>query len=612
VDVGEVGRLTVGQFYLALRLISHAQTSGIVHADLVDTEPVGLPNFNLSRSRAVSDGSDPAELQRGGPTEELRVLGAAIDPSRMVDATSRREDQNDFVARSQYTLNFNVTEQILYSRIYDFLSPENGEISGPKAASFLESSEVPRPILHELWAICDEGGSGKLNRLKFFILLRLIAHTQASGMSLVNPSLQFIEPPNLPYFESQSFLGNMEGGAAATGGAAEEATKAAEESGAFFIEPLTGKDKRKYTDIFNKTAQDGFVDGAEGKALMERSGLSNEFLAVTWQLGDRDRDGRLSYGEFLVALHIITRCKKGDFNADDVVNLPKLEKALPAHLVAVFDEEPSDMPAVKSKKGVPEDNAENSAGVGSGSPTQDRERSPERERSPDSKERNINSPLGSPALESLHPTPEFSYLSKGGDQEASASEKPGSPQQQDASAFNIHPPILRATADNSRLPNFGGEAAISSARSRDREPHFGNSPTGQSEAITKNLDTITEADRRLAGRIRREAEALEAVLQQKEALFEEKNVDGRKLQISIENKASQQNEVNRTQNLLASRWNDIGTEQRIALSQFVATRFALAKSQLRQETEFLAHYVKNLSLDTLFKCLKLGVGNWSM
>lgn len=68
------------------------------------------------------------------------------------------QEQNDLLAKAQ--LNFNVPEQVLYSKIYETLDPEGGMILGKKASEFLESSGLSRLLLHELWAVADEDGTG--------------------------------------------------------------------------------------------------------------------------------------------------------------------------------------------------------------------------------------------------------------------------------------------------------------------------------------------------------------------------------------------------------------------------------------------------------------------
>lgn len=79
-----------------------------------------------------------------------------------------------------------------------------------------------------------------------------------------------------------------------------------------------------------------YVDGEDAKSLMQRSQLPNEFLAIVWQLSDRDNDGKLNFAEFLIAMHLITRCKKGDFRSEELAQLPSLESALPGHLETIL------------------------------------------------------------------------------------------------------------------------------------------------------------------------------------------------------------------------------------------------------------------------------------
>lgn len=114
-----------------------------------------------------------------------------------------------------------------------------------------------------------EISAGKLNRVRFFVLLRLVAHAQANGGSTVDSQLQFVEPPSLPVFDPNRVLGNK---ANSTTGDVETPNSGTEktthllnalqrvgqqENGAFYIEPLSHRDKRKYASIFIKSDPSG-------------------------------------------------------------------------------------------------------------------------------------------------------------------------------------------------------------------------------------------------------------------------------------------------------------------------------------------------------------------
>eukprot|EP00927_Polykrikos_kofoidii_P056308 TRINITY_DN50460_c0_g1_i1.p1 TRINITY_DN50460_c0_g1~~TRINITY_DN50460_c0_g1_i1.p1 ORF type:complete len:636 (-),score=84.86 TRINITY_DN50460_c0_g1_i1:59-1735(-) len=51
---------------------------------------------------------------------------------------------------------------------------------------------------------------------------------------------------------------------------------------------------------------DGFVEGAEAHSVCLRSNLPEEVLRVAWECADADRDGRLTFHEFVVLMHIVS------------------------------------------------------------------------------------------------------------------------------------------------------------------------------------------------------------------------------------------------------------------------------------------------------------------
>ena len=157
--------------------------------------------------------------------------------------------------------------------------------------------------------------------------LRLIAHAQANG-GFVGPELQLAVPPALPRFHS-AFGRSLGGPKAAEGGG----------NGGALAE-MSARDKRKYASIFRKTDtnRDGVVEGEPDlRVLMERSKLPNAFLALIWEFLDRDNQGRMRFPEFVVAMHLITRCKKGDFPLDRVRTLRDLEAVLSPQLAGILE-----------------------------------------------------------------------------------------------------------------------------------------------------------------------------------------------------------------------------------------------------------------------------------
>eukprot|EP00930_Biecheleria_cincta_P044817 TRINITY_DN30869_c0_g1_i1.p1 TRINITY_DN30869_c0_g1~~TRINITY_DN30869_c0_g1_i1.p1 ORF type:complete len:1177 (-),score=275.72 TRINITY_DN30869_c0_g1_i1:94-3378(-) len=68
----------------------------------------------------------------------------------------------------------------------------------------------------------------------------------------------------------------------------------------------------RYKAVFYQTDEDGdgFVTANEVRQLLERASLEEAEMAQIWGLSDQDQDGRLSLGEFVVAMHLTFRRSK--------------------------------------------------------------------------------------------------------------------------------------------------------------------------------------------------------------------------------------------------------------------------------------------------------------
>merc|ERR1719356_2432148 len=56
---------------------------------------------------------------------------------------------------------------------------------------------------------------------------------------------------------------------------------------------------------------DGFVEAVDARALCDGSGLPVSTLALAWEHADRDHDGRLTFREFVLLLHLVSCCSSG-------------------------------------------------------------------------------------------------------------------------------------------------------------------------------------------------------------------------------------------------------------------------------------------------------------
>ena len=239
-------------------------------------------------------------------------------------------------------------ERSYYDTLFTLAGPDiTGVVSGKQGALFFSASGLARDVLHKIWAIADIGQQGKLGREDFDVACRLIAHAQ-SGLT-PDPSLVNREPGVLPILEGlkrpsssvtlsgkQDFdvISLSDPGVDANTSYVDpvRASNIALSLSKLGIDPLefipfqsgpdvqtvsdwkiTEVNKSKYSGLFTSLDKDspGYVDGKTARRILEKSGLNRQLLGLIWELSDADSDGRLNETEFIVAMHLTTKCKKG-------------------------------------------------------------------------------------------------------------------------------------------------------------------------------------------------------------------------------------------------------------------------------------------------------------
>eukprot|EP00921_Rhytidocystis_pertsovi_P021032 GHVQ01033602.1.p1 GENE.GHVQ01033602.1~~GHVQ01033602.1.p1 ORF type:complete len:947 (+),score=183.04 GHVQ01033602.1:155-2842(+) len=241
-------------------------------------------------------------------------------------------------------LHLNPMELPFYQNLFRMADPQGmGYVDGAAAASFLQKSGLARPVLHEIWRLADTNNRGQMDPESFFVACRLVAHAQ-NGLPVANEAIA-LEPPSLPLFDlgtpsSEFSLHDSHQGSAPLGTMMDPNMAAVAMVGglpdgspslmnmfrsvgagsttgpmdnAMVTWTLTEPDRQKYLSVFQNTDSncDGFVEGMEAKELFSLSGVPDSDLMLIWNLADQDLDGRLSLNEFAVAMHLVTRRKKG-------------------------------------------------------------------------------------------------------------------------------------------------------------------------------------------------------------------------------------------------------------------------------------------------------------
>ena len=169
---------------------------------------------------------------------------------------------------------------------------------------------------------------------------------------------------------------------------------------------FTRREMKKYALVFLKLDRnsDGYVDGDDARTLMLRSAMENDVLARIWELADSDNDGRLSWPEFLVAMHLVSRARKNEV----------VPEVLPPHVNRILTH-PIDRPEVLAAEATNESTSRspirvNLPAAGSQTPPtnsafQARVSSPQfgRDESPDPEGRAGSIPLKKPAAFTILP-----------------------------------------------------------------------------------------------------------------------------------------------------------------------------------------------------------------
>ncbi|CAF0787535.1 unnamed protein product [Brachionus calyciflorus] len=80
------------------------------------------------------------------------------------------------------------------------------------------------------------------------------------------------------------------------------------------LAPIPSTSRAKYGQIFQSTdtGSTGFLTGQQAKNLLVQTGLPQAVLVQVWNLADYDKDGKLSYEEFIIAMHLCDFAKAGN------------------------------------------------------------------------------------------------------------------------------------------------------------------------------------------------------------------------------------------------------------------------------------------------------------
>ncbi|KAJ1566965.1 hypothetical protein HK405_007718, partial [Cladochytrium tenue] len=213
-----------------------------------------------------------------------------------------------------------------------------GAVSTNAAVAFLSRSQLDRNVLSQIWTLANPDAKSSLDGPGFYRAMKLISLAQAKlPLSLQQisartplPKFEGIAPPIAVAGPTSAIqrLGSNHGARPIsiqpTGPLSMQPTG----SGTFSI---SNEDRNRYFAAWNTCSPtDGFVSGDAARELFLKSGLTNETLRKVWLLVDNKGAMKLNLNQFMVAMYIISRMKKGTLHSVPPAIPPSLWNAISA------------------------------------------------------------------------------------------------------------------------------------------------------------------------------------------------------------------------------------------------------------------------------------------
>ncbi|KAL4235983.1 hypothetical protein ACF0H5_004371 [Mactra antiquata] len=173
----------------------------------------------------------------------------------------------------------------IFEGYYRQADPNNtGSLGALDAAKFLKKSGLKDNVLSQIWDLSDPNGKGYLEKLGFFVALKLISLVQ-NGQDPTIAKLGLETPqPNLGPVEIPP-----EGEPSPAGGWA-----------------LSASEKAKYDQVFDSLQPvNNLLAGDKVRPVLMNSKLPMDILGRIWELSDIDKDGYLDRDEFALAMHLV-------------------------------------------------------------------------------------------------------------------------------------------------------------------------------------------------------------------------------------------------------------------------------------------------------------------
>eukprot|EP01088_Endostelium_zonatum_P015368 TRINITY_DN3739_c0_g1_i1.p1 TRINITY_DN3739_c0_g1~~TRINITY_DN3739_c0_g1_i1.p1 ORF type:complete len:990 (-),score=367.51 TRINITY_DN3739_c0_g1_i1:27-2972(-) len=277
-DLQKKGSLTQDGFFLALRLISIAQTSSLPPNLTVDTA-LSLAfsrELPLPQLSGLPPFSNPSPAPAPAPTPISTPPSATpAAPHNWIVSPQERASFTEYFIRAD-------TEKI-------------GKITGQQARELFIRSGLSTEELGVIWELSDQNQDRFLDKNEFIV-----------AMFLINSTLRGTPLPTvLPASVMNSLFDSNQTPINATGPLPPSAGAPINSNAEF--KPIPDLDDfTKFDEMFSKADddKDGFITGDQTRLLLERSHLGRDDLVTIWRLSDVDQDSKLNRFEFILAIYL--------------------------------------------------------------------------------------------------------------------------------------------------------------------------------------------------------------------------------------------------------------------------------------------------------------------
>lgn len=202
-------------------------------------------------------------------------------------------------------------ETALYSNHFKSLDKENlGVVTGEAVRPLFAASGLAPQVLGQIWALVDVNNKGFLNEMEFDAALRSISHLQAAPTTPINNQLYQYAPAQLPQ------LGPVP--------VPVETPQTPE------LPSPSSSDVSQFAQLFDRSANgQNVLSGDAAKDIFLKAKLPNQTLGEVWALCDRNANGLLDKGEFIMAMHLIQLIRN---NNPAMTHLLSQHQPIPPHV----------------------------------------------------------------------------------------------------------------------------------------------------------------------------------------------------------------------------------------------------------------------------------------